>query len=320
MKQLIHLIFFLFFLQGSNALANKKKFDWTIKAASFNATNTITVLQKDLVAEESGQPNLNPKIQFETRSPASTAYSFAGGGFGLSYSQEGEFDEEQQLEQNLETKSSTFVAFYDFLKLSTEVFIMDQKGYVIANPQEIFSNWDQESMKPEYPEMRVKTQGLSIYYTFDDNDYSIAQMTSQTEKLTHGFGFSWLVGLQAKSTTIENIPTVNVTVDDIGEITIDDINIASWTPYLGAGWHFGAGNFYVSPALMLGAARVTNFSDSSDVAASDLASKLFFPFGYHGESFFMGVSTQFDHLPLGQELNEVKVDRLNAEVFIGAHF
>ena len=34
----------------------------------------------------------------------------------------------------------------------------------------------------------------------------------------------------------------------------------------------------------------------------------------------MGVSTQFDHLPLGQELNEVKVDRLNAEVFIGAHF
>ena len=44
-------------------------------------------------------------------------------------------------------------------------------------------------------------------------------MTSQTEKLTHGFGFSWLVGLQAKSTTIENIPTVNVTVDDIGEIT-----------------------------------------------------------------------------------------------------
>ena len=132
------------------------------------------MLQKDLVAEESGQPNLNPKIQFETRSPASTAYSFAGVVLDFHIRKRNEFDEEQQLEQNSETKSSTFVA-YDFLKLSTEVFIMDQKGYVIANPQEIFSNWDQESMKPEYPEMRVKTQGLSIYYTFDDNDYSIAQ-------------------------------------------------------------------------------------------------------------------------------------------------
>ena len=48
MKQLIHLIFFLFFLQGSNALANKKKFDWTIKAASLTLQTLLRCCKKTL--------------------------------------------------------------------------------------------------------------------------------------------------------------------------------------------------------------------------------------------------------------------------------
>ena len=311
------LLVFLTLISVSNTgISAPQKFNWTLKLASFNDTNTvkITPISEDENIE-------NPILSFETRSPGAISYSISKRGLGFSYSEAGEFDEEEALTGELETETTMFSAFYDFLKLSTEVFLVDQTGYILQNPGDLFTGWDSTAMNPQFPDMRVQTSGVSVFYTSSNSDYSISEITSQTERITKDVGFSWIAGIQAKRTLIKNIPVINVDVNSIGEVAIDDISIATLTPFGGFGFRWSYNDFYVAPALMLGRALVKDFSSGSKgVSVNNMASKAFIPFGYHSDKFFIGINLLNDGLPITQETNEVQLDRLHFEAFIGGHF
>jgi hypothetical protein len=309
------LILIVIFFSTSTLVAGPKKYDWTIKAASFNGTNNINIIPLS-----QNEDVVNPQLMFKTQVPAAAAFSASYKGIGLSYSQAGKFENEELLNGNLETESTTFSAFFDVNKLATEVFLVDQTGYILDNPLELFTGWDEQWTKPDYADMRIQTSGFSVFYTSNNSEYSIAEITNQVERVTDESGFSWIGGVQAKRTIIKNIPELNVTVNNVGTVSIDDISIASLTPFIGIGFHWGIRDFYFAPALMLGHPFIKNYSGNTDITSDQLASKVFFPVGYHSDNFFIGMTMLNDGLPLRQNTNEVQINRSHIEIFIGWHF
>lgn len=166
------LILIVIFFSTSTLVAGPKKYDWTIKAASFNGTNNINIIPLS-----QNEDVVNPQLMFKTQVPAAAAFSASYKGIGLSYSQAGKFENEELLNGNLETESTTFSAFFDVNKLATEVFLVDQTGYILDNPLELFTGWDEQWTKPDYADMRIQTSGFSVFYTSNNSEYSIASMT-----------------------------------------------------------------------------------------------------------------------------------------------
>ena len=233
----IALSVFTLFFGPTEIFAKVKTYDWTLKVAGLQTTNQVSI--KPLEKEQVEPITIN----FTTRVPDTSAFALSYKGLGASYSQTAEINDEM-LNGVLETESTAFSAFYDLFKLSIEVFFIDQTGYTLENPEDLYTNWDSGQAKPSYSNMGVLTSGFSIYYTTDEEEYSISEITAQVDRIDTAFGASWIIGIQGKRTIIKNFPELLLSENNVGLVSIEDISIASLTPFIGGGLHFGYNNFF----------------------------------------------------------------------------